>query len=88
MIDCSGGESYMASVFKLEIKFVKVANQVILMGVDHADLDVANAWLSLQDMKITVPIFKPKDQLTTALNRMFVTENRDAKYYTTVFRNS
>ena len=37
-------------------------------------------------MKITIPVFKPKDQLSSALNKMFVTDDKDAKYYTTVFR--
>ena len=40
----------------------------------------------LNDLKITIPVFKPKDQLSTALNNMFVELDKDAKYYTTVFR--
>ena len=39
----------------------------------------------MKDMKITFPVFKPQDQLSSALNKMFVSENRDAKYYTSVF---
>ena len=56
------------------------------MGVNHANLQIAAAKLSMKDMKLTIPVFKPKDQLSAALNKMFVNENRDAKYYTSVFR--
>ena len=52
---------------------------------DAGALDIADARLSLKDMKISIPVFKPKDQLTTALNKLFVEQDRDAKYYTTVF---
>ena len=57
-----------------------------MIGVNHADLLVANARVSMKDMKITFPVFKPQDQLSSALNKMFVSENTDAKYYTSVFR--
>ena len=57
-----------------------------MMGVAHADLAVENARVSMKDIKITFPVFKPQDQLSSALNKMFVSENRDAKYYTSVFR--
>ena len=90
MVDCTafndGDDVWMASVFKTEVKFVKAANQVIMMGVAHADLHVADARVSMKDMKITFPVFKLQDQLSSALNKMFVSENRDAKYYTSVFR--
>ena len=90
MVDCTGfndGDNvWFASVFKTEVKFVKAANQVILMGADSSNLNVADAKLSMKDMKMTIPVFKPEDQLSAALNKMFVTEDRDAKYYTTVFR--
>ena len=90
MVDCTGfndgDDAYIASAFKIEIKFVKANNQVILMGSNHANLAIADAKLSLKDMKLTMPVFKPKDQLSAALNKMFVNENRDAKYYSSVFR--
>ena len=49
-------------------------------------LRVADAKISLDDLKITIPVFKPREQLTSALNKMFVDANKEAKYYTTVFR--
>ena len=90
MVDCTafndGDDTWMVSVFKAEVKFVKTSNQVLMIGVNHADLLVANARVSMKDMKITFPVFKPQDQLSSALNKMFVSENTDAKYYTSVFR--
>ena len=77
---------WVPSALKIEIKYVRAANQVVLMGQDHADLAIADAKISMEDLKITIPVFKPRDQLTNALNKMFVEEDRDAKYYTTVFR--
>ena len=90
-IDCpgfndGGNEIYFPSAFKLDLKFTRANKQTVCMGADHVDLAVADARISLKDMRVTIPVFKPKDQLTTALNKMFVDQDRGAKYYTTVFR--
>ena len=79
-----GSEVYIPSAFKIDLRLTRANTNVVCMGVDHADLAVANARLSLKDLKITIPIFKPKAQLSSALNTMFM--NKEAKYYTTVFR--
>ena len=90
-VDCAGfnegvGEVYIPSAFKLDLRLTKANQTTVCMGGNHANIPVADATLSLKDLKITIPIFKPKDQLTTALNKMFVDLDKNAKYYTTVFR--
>ena len=81
-----GSKVYLPSAFKLELKLTRANKSTVCTGADHADLGVAAARLSLKDLKITIPVFKPKDQLTTALIKNFVEQDKDAKYYTTVFR--
>ena len=88
-VDCpgfneGGSEVYIPSAFKIDLRLTRANTNVVCMGADHADLGVANARLSLKDLKITIPIFKPKAQLSSALNTMFM--NKEAKYYTTIFR--
>ena len=90
-IDCpgfdeGGSEVYLPSAFKIDLKLTRANKLTVMTGGGHADLSVANAKLMLNDLKITIPVFKPKDQLTTALNNMFIEHDKDAKYYTTVFR--
>ena len=90
-IDCpgfdeGGSEVYLPSAFKIELKLTRANKLTVMTGVAHADLTVADAKLMLNDLKITIPVFKPKDQLSTALNNMFIQHDKDAKYYTTVFR--
>ena len=77
---------WVPSALKLEVKYVRAAKTTVLMGVNHANLRVQDAKISLEDLKITIPVFKPREQLTSALNKMFVEANKEAKYYTTVFR--
>ena len=79
-----GSEVYIPSTFNIHLRLTRANTNVVCMGADHADLGVANARLSLKDLRITIPIFKPKAQLSSALNTMFM--NKEAKYYTTVFR--
>ena len=90
MVDCTcfndGEDVWLPSALKIELKLVRAGNTTVLMGDDSANLNIADAKVSLNDLKITIPVFKPQAQLTAALNKMFVNEDRDAKYYTTVFR--
>ena len=90
-IDCpgfneGGSEVYLPSAFKLDLKLTRANKLTVMTGAAHADLAIADAKLMLNDLKISIPVFKPKDQLSTALNKMFVEHDKDAKYYTSVFR--
>ena len=90
-IDCpgfdeGGSEVYLPSAFKIDLKLTRANKLTVMTGGAHADLAVADAKIMLHDLKITIPVFKPKDQLSTALNTMFIEHDKDAKYYTTVFR--
>ena len=90
-IDCpgfneGGSEVYLPSAFKLDLKLTRANKLTVMTGAAHADLTIADAKLMLNDLKISIPVFKPKDQLSTALNKMFVEHDKDAKYYTSVFR--
>ena len=80
------GDVWIPSALKLEVKYVRAGKANVLMGDNHADLRFVDARVSLEDLKITIPVFKPREQLTGALNKMFVEANKEAKYYTTVFR--
>ena len=84
-IDCpgfdeGGSEVYVPSAFKIDLKFTRANMLTVMTGAAHADLAIANAKLMLNDLKITIPVFKPKDQLATALNNMFIEHDKDAKY--------
>ena len=81
-----GSEVYLPSAFKLDLRLTRANKNIVCMGADHGDMAVANGRILLKDLKITIPVFKPKDQLATALNKMFVEQDKDAKYYITVFR--
>ena len=90
-IDCpgfdeGGSEVYLPSAFKIDLKLTRANMLTVFTGAAHADLTIANTRVMLNDLKITIPVFKPKDQLATALNNMFIEHDKDAKYYTTVFR--
>ena len=39
-----------------------------------------------ENLKIKIPIFKPKQQSSPALNTLFVTNNKEAQYYTMTYR--
>ena len=87
-VDCAGfneggGEVYIPSAFKLDLRLTKANQTTVCMEADHANIPIADTRLLLKDLKITISIFKPKDQLT-ALNEMFVDLDKDRKYYTTV----
>ena len=80
-----GSEVYLPSAFKIDLKYTRVAKETVCTGANHADVAVANLKLSLKDMKIMIPVFKPKEQLSAALNKMFIDQDKDAKYYTTIY---
>ena len=83
-----GSEIYFPSAFKLDLKYTRANRTVVCTGGDHANITLADFKLSLKDMKILIPVFKPKEQLTSALNKMFVDQDKDAKYYTTIYRTT
>ena len=83
-----GSEIYFPSAFKLDLKYTRANRAVVCTGGDHANIAIADLKLSLKDMKISIPVFKPKEQLTSTLNKMFVDQDKDAKYYTTIYRTT
>ena len=88
-IDCAGfsengGVTYIPSAFKTEIRLTRGKMDLVCMGTAHADLALAT--IAIEDLQIRIPVYKPKAQLTAALNTSFVKNSQEAKYYTTTFR--
>ena len=50
------------------------------MGTAHTDLMLAQAKIAIEDLQIKIPVYKPKAQLTAALNTSFVKNSQEAKY--------
>ena len=88
-INCAGcsensGVTYIPSAFKTEIRLTRGKMDLVCMGTAHADLALAT--IAIEDLQIRIPVYKPKAQLTAALNTSFVKNSQEAKYYTTTFR--
>ena len=81
----NGGVTYIPSAFKTEIRLTRGKIDLVCMGTAHADLTFAQAKIAIEDLQIKIPVYKPKAQLTAALNTSFV-KNSQEKYYTTTFR--
>ena len=82
----NGGVTYIPSAFITEIRLTRGKIDLVCMGTAHADLTFAQAKIAIEDLQIKIPVYKPKAQLTAALNTSFVKNSQEAKYYTTTFR--
>lgn len=84
-----GTDVYLPSVFKLELRLTRIATNLALQGADCATVGngrIDNVKIRLHDFKLKIPIYKPKDQLSQAINALLVHQNAECKYYTTNYR--
>ena len=84
-----GTDVYLPSVFKLELRLTRIAKSLALQGANCAT--VANGAINdvkirIHDFKLKIPIYKPKTQISDAINELLVTQNAECKYYTTNYR--
>lgn len=82
----AGMDVFLPSVFKLQLQFARELQNRYISGTTHADFPIAGLHVYLDDLKIKIPVYKPKAQLSLAINAMLVDKNEECRYYTTSFR--
>jgi hypothetical protein len=69
---------YVLSSFELKIRLTRLEKSKTLFGTDaHCVL----AKIRYHDLEITIPAYKPKMQLMTAINTAMIQKGEEAKYY-------
>ena len=80
----NGSDRYLPTNFEIKITLRRAIKQKYLFGTAA---HCAAHQIELKKFKMTFPMFKPKEQLSEALNKLLVTNEQEIVYYTYQYRH-
>jgi hypothetical protein len=84
IIDITGDHKrFVPTSFDIRIKLDRLEKNKCLLGTAA---DCATAFIHYNDLKITIPAMKPRQQLTTAINQLMIQQGAECRYYIRQYR--
>lgn len=79
----NGSDRYVPSDYDIKLVLNRDDKNQYLYGDATAS---AAMFLNIDDFTLILPLFKPNQQLSQAINEMMINEGKETKYYTTQYR--
>ncbi|CAB3982338.1 Hypothetical predicted protein [Paramuricea clavata] len=74
---------FVVSSFDIRVKLDRLEKNKCLFGTAA---QCANAFIHIEELKLTIPAMKPHQQLTSAINQLMIQQGQECKYYVRQFR--
>jgi hypothetical protein len=80
----NGSDRYLPTSFEIKITLRRANPEKYLFGTAA---HCGNHRIELKNFKLTFPMYKPKEQLSEALNKLLLTDEKEIIYYTYQYRH-